>query len=122
MTTYIGVVEKDPDSAYGIWFPDIPGCFSAADREEDLFPNACRAIVLHLEGWEIPGPRGIGEIRCLERVRRVNERGAYLMSVPFLRGGGCSRGASTSPATRNNDPLTAVKSALLSGWTHFRRS
>ncbi len=61
MTNYIGVVEKDTDSAYGIWFPDIPGCFSAADREEDLLPNACRA----------------------------NERGAYLMvgsiqKIPFF--------------------------------------
>lgn len=88
MTHFIGVVEKDPGSAYGIWFPDIPGCFSAADDEEDLFPNACQAIILHLEGEEIPEPRKIAEIRRLENVRRAHARGAYLMSVPFLRTGG----------------------------------
>ena len=38
MTTknYLGVVEKDPDSAYGMWFPDMPGCFPAADEFDDL--------------------------------------------------------------------------------------
>ena len=25
-------VHKDPDSAYGVTFPDFPGCFSAADE------------------------------------------------------------------------------------------
>ncbi|MDE0521415.1 MAG: type II toxin-antitoxin system HicB family antitoxin [Boseongicola sp.] len=67
---------------------DIPGCHSAADDEEDLFPNACQPIILHLEGEEIPESRKIAGIRRLEKVRRVHARGAYLMSVPFLRTGG----------------------------------
>ena len=88
MTHCIGVVEKGPGSACGIWFPDIPGCFSAADDEDDLFPNACQAIILHLEGEQMPKPRKIAEIRRLEKVRRAHARGACLMSVPFLRTGG----------------------------------
>ena len=30
---YVAVVDKDPDSAYGIQFPEVPGCFSAAGTE-----------------------------------------------------------------------------------------
>jgi predicted RNase H-like HicB family nuclease len=28
---FIAVVHKDPDSAFGISFPDLPGCFSSAE-------------------------------------------------------------------------------------------
>lgn len=44
MTNFIGVVEKDPGSAWGVWFPDVAGCTSAADEVDDLFPNACQAL------------------------------------------------------------------------------
>ena len=88
MTHFIGVVEQDPGSVCGTWFPDIPGCFSVADDEEDPFPNACQAIILHLEGEQMPAPGKIAEMRRLAKVRRTHARGACLMSVPFLRTGG----------------------------------
>ncbi|HMN71765.1 MAG TPA: type II toxin-antitoxin system HicB family antitoxin [Rhodoblastus sp.] len=47
MKPYIVIVHKDPDSAYGMTFPDAPGCFSAADDIDDLFVMAKEA----LEGW-----------------------------------------------------------------------
>tara|TARA_Y100000385_G_scaffold204476_1_gene211811 strand:+ start:238 stop:558 length:321 start_codon:yes stop_codon:yes gene_type:complete len=50
MNTYFSVVNKEHDSAYGLWFPDVEGCFSAADREEDIISNAIEALLLHLEG------------------------------------------------------------------------
>ncbi len=34
--TYFAVADKDRSSAYGLWFPDVPGCFSASDRGEDI--------------------------------------------------------------------------------------
>ena len=36
MKTYFAVVSKECDSAYGLWFPDVEGCFAAAEREEDI--------------------------------------------------------------------------------------
>lgn len=36
MKPYIGIVHQDAGSAYGISFPDAPGCFSAADTLDDL--------------------------------------------------------------------------------------
>jgi predicted RNase H-like HicB family nuclease len=47
MKPYIAIVHKGPDSAYGMTFPDAPGCFSAADELDDIFAMASEAI----EGW-----------------------------------------------------------------------
>ena len=44
MKTYIAIVHKDEDSAYRVTFPDLPGCFSAADRIEDVTPNPAEAL------------------------------------------------------------------------------
>jgi len=46
MKYFYALVHKDDDSAFGVTFPDLPGCFSAADRIEDVVPNACEALDL----------------------------------------------------------------------------
>ena len=84
MTSYIGVVEKDPGSAWGIWFPDVAGCTSAADELDDLFPNACQALEFHLEDMETPSPRPAEEVLMLQEVRAAFGRGAFLTMVPLL--------------------------------------
>ncbi len=40
MKPYIVIVHKDEHSAYGMSFPDAPGCFSAADEIDDIFAMA----------------------------------------------------------------------------------
>lgn len=54
-------VHKDENSAYGVIFPDFPGCFSAADELADLPRMAQEAVELHFEGedMEIPPPSAI---------------------------------------------------------------
>ena len=51
-------VHKDTDSAYGISFPDFPGCFSAADTLQDIPRQAQDAVEAHFYGDEsaIPDP------------------------------------------------------------------
>jgi len=49
MKPYIGLVHKDEGSAFGITFPDAPGCFSAADSLDDLFPMAEEALGLWID-------------------------------------------------------------------------
>ncbi len=51
-------VHKDPDSAYGVTFPDFPGCFSAADDLGSVSRLAQEAVEVHFEGedMEIPPP------------------------------------------------------------------
>ncbi|HSS77910.1 MAG TPA: type II toxin-antitoxin system HicB family antitoxin [Thermoanaerobaculia bacterium] len=57
-------VHKDPESAYGVTFPDFPGCFSAADELEELPRLAQEAVEVHFEGEdeEIPSPTAIEEL------------------------------------------------------------
>ncbi len=50
MNPYIVIIHKDKNSAYGMSFPDAPGCFSAADEMIDLFANAQEALELWYEG------------------------------------------------------------------------
>ena len=69
MKPYIGIVHRDGGSAYGIAFPDAPGCFSAADSLDDLFGMAEEAVDLWLESMAgdraaIPHPRDLSEIRA----------------------------------------------------------
>ncbi|QEA37712.1 type II toxin-antitoxin system HicB family antitoxin [Pistricoccus aurantiacus] len=49
-------VHKDADSAYGITFPDFPGCFSAADELADLPRMAQEAVEVYFEGENLPIP------------------------------------------------------------------
>ena len=59
--TYIGLVHKDPDSDYGVSFPDLPGCITAGGTLEEAREMASEALSLHLggmarSGMDIPAP------------------------------------------------------------------
>ena len=84
MKTYFAVVSKERDSAYGLWFPDVEGCFSAADRETDILSNAIEALLLHLEDDEHPHAREVHEIASAPLVAQDLASGSYLIAVPFL--------------------------------------
>ena len=43
------------DDGISVEFPDLPGCLSCADTEEEAFHNAKEALGLHLYGMEIDG-------------------------------------------------------------------
>ncbi|RBO54111.1 CopG family transcriptional regulator [Rhodovulum sp. BSW8] len=85
MRHYIGVVHQEGDSAFGIHFPDVPGCFSAADALDDLLPNASEALALHLEDEPLPEARSLDAVRTDAEVARDLEAGAFLLAVPFFR-------------------------------------
>jgi predicted RNase H-like HicB family nuclease len=58
---YPAAIHKDPESAYGITIPDLPGCFSAGDTIEEAIANGTEAIECHIEsllinGEDIPMP------------------------------------------------------------------
>lgn len=82
MKTYFAVVHKDEDSAYGVSFPDLPGCYSAADRIEDVLPNACEALELWFEDAEDVAPRDLGAISAA--VAGELAEGAFIIAVPLL--------------------------------------
>ena len=82
MKTFIAVVHKDPDSAYGIRFPDVPGCFSAADDFNDVLAERRRSPVALLRR---PAPAGAARPRRPARRGRSRDReGAALIAVPLV--------------------------------------
>lgn len=87
MKPYIGIVHKDPDSAYGISFPDAPGCFSAADELDDVFAMAEEALTLWTEamvegGHAIPPTRDLSEIQNDPEWEENLATSAFLIAVP----------------------------------------
>ncbi|MBV6631519.1 MAG: type II toxin-antitoxin system HicB family antitoxin [Alphaproteobacteria bacterium] len=49
-TAYAGVLSKDPDSEYSMYFPDLPGCVTAGRTIEEALFSAREALALHLQG------------------------------------------------------------------------
>lgn len=49
-------VHKVADSAYGVTFPDFPGCFSGADEAQDIPRLAQEAVEAHFFGDSDPIP------------------------------------------------------------------
>ncbi len=67
MSEYIALIHKDPSSAFGASFPDLPGCISAADTLEELRPMIEEALGFHIEGMiedgeAVPEPSTLDEI------------------------------------------------------------
>ncbi len=85
MATYFAIVEQDEGSAFGVSFPDIPGCFSASDSADDVLPNAVQALELHLEDEIAPKSRDLSDIKADPEVREALEAGAYLLAVPLIK-------------------------------------
>lgn len=81
---YYAVVHKDEGSAFGIAFPDLPGCFSAADRGEGVLPNACEALGSLVRGWgaTMIEPSPLEAIRATARDDLAS--GAFLLAVPRI--------------------------------------
>ena len=79
---YVAVIDKDEGSAYGVRFPDVPGCFSAADTLDEIVPNAIEALALFFEDREIIPARGIEAVR--EEVAEDLAAGAVLMMIPHI--------------------------------------
>jgi predicted RNase H-like HicB family nuclease len=86
---YSALVHKDPDSAFGVIFPDVPGCFSAGDTLEETMRNAGEALALHVswllrDGDPVPAPRTPDEILADPALAEDRE-GATLVLVPLIR-------------------------------------
>ncbi len=69
MPHYVAIVEDaGPDKAIGLWFPDLPGCFSAGDTVDEALLNAREALSLYAqslakEGRSLPAPRPVSVLR-----------------------------------------------------------
>ena len=95
MASYIALLFKEPDSDYGVAFPDFPGCVTAGatldeNRPLSLAHTACPAEVLsfHLDGMRtageaIPAPSTLDEVMADPENR---EAFRFIVDVPDPRG------------------------------------
>ena len=61
---YVAVLERGLNGAFGVFFPDLPGCVSAGSSADEAMAEAQDALVLHLEGMiedgqVVPKPSGV---------------------------------------------------------------
>ncbi len=82
MTTYIGLLRKDPRSDFGVDFPDFPGCVTAGTSIEEAVSMAREALSGHIEsmvadGEDIPEPSDLGTV-----LKDRENKGAVPILVP----------------------------------------
>lgn len=93
----------------GVEFPDLPGCFSAGDTQDEAIENAHEALQLYAEvetsrGRRLPEPRPFDVLYSDPEIRE-EAQGAPIVGVPL-------REASILPGTRSE----TVQSANMGGW------
>lgn len=66
---YPAVVHKDPDSDYGVSFPDFPGCVTAGASQSEALVLAREALAFQIEGLiedhdPIPAPTPVDAVQA----------------------------------------------------------
>lgn len=84
MYYYIALVHQDGDSAYGLSFPDLPGCFAAADKWDAISSAATEALDLWFEDQPDVEPASLDAIRKRPDVAEAMADGAVLLPVPYI--------------------------------------
>ena len=51
MPHYIALIHKDPDSCYGVSFPDIPGVVTGGDTVDEAMEEAAEFLQFAAEDW-----------------------------------------------------------------------
>jgi predicted RNase H-like HicB family nuclease len=72
MRHYIALIHKDPDSDYGVSFPDLPGVITAGSNLDEARKMAAEALAFHLEGMAQDG-EAAPEPSSLEEVMSIAE-------------------------------------------------
>jgi predicted RNase H-like HicB family nuclease len=86
---YVALIHKDPESAYGVSFPDLPGCYSAGDTLEEATQNAIEGLGsfvrwLESDGDPVPSPRTLDEIAADPALAEDREGAAFAI-IPLVR-------------------------------------
>ena len=81
----IGTSGQEAGQAYGIFFPDMPSCFSAADNYNDILPNAREAALLHISALDnIPQPSSLDSLTIVEAAKFYAEQAEKLELIEYL--------------------------------------
>ncbi len=88
MDRYIALIHKEKGSAYGVMFPDFPGCASAGDSVEEAILQGREALAFHVEGMRLDG-EAIPSPRSLDAIKAAKEdwiewKDAIVTMIPLL--------------------------------------
>jgi predicted RNase H-like HicB family nuclease len=86
---HIVFIHKDPDSCYGVSFPDMPGCASAGDTLDEAVANAVDALsghvrMMEMDGDAVPAPRSLEQI-VADPALLEDREGALLSAIALVK-------------------------------------
>lgn len=85
MRSYVAIISKEPDSAWGVHFPDLPGCTSAGETMEEAVENAGKALRLWAEDeTDLPDASTLDSLRKRGDVREDLASGGMAVYVPLI--------------------------------------
>lgn len=92
MKAYIAYVYKDPNSSFGVSFPDLPGCYGAGESYDEAITNAKKslreyALALAEDGDDMPEPRTHGELAGDTAELIEMKSAAFIIEVPLITAG-----------------------------------
>ncbi|MGC3872224.1 type II toxin-antitoxin system HicB family antitoxin [Halomonas sp. GXIMD04776] len=87
MAHYVALLHREED-AYGVLFPDFPGCVSAGDSYEDALRMGAEALAFHVAGMQEDGEPVLAP-RSLEQIKAADDDwiewdDALVILVPLL--------------------------------------
>ena len=87
MRRYFALLDGGP-GAYGVAFPDCPGCTAMGADEDEAFANAVAALGEWMHdaraAGTAPPPRGMEDLRRDPEVIEALAEGAAFLSVPLV--------------------------------------
>jgi len=85
MRSYIAIVSKEAGSAWGVHFPDLPGCTSAGKSMEEAVVNAGKALRLWAEDEaDLPNATSLDALRKRSDVQEDLASGGMAVYVPLI--------------------------------------
>ena len=75
---YIAIIHKEAKGAYGVSFPDFPGCITAGETLDQAKDRAAEALAFHMEGMiedgdPLPEPSGLDKIMADRGFKAIGE-------------------------------------------------
>lgn len=89
MKTYIAYVYKDPNSSFGVSFPDLPGCYGAGESYDEAIENAKislreYALALADDGEDMPDPKTHSALAADATEAIEMDKAAFVIEVPLI--------------------------------------
>jgi len=89
MARYIALIDGKA-GAYGVWFPDLPGCTAMGETIEQAAANAADAMrdwveVTLAKGGTVPEPSSYEALAADQETSEAIGEGALMLPIPLVR-------------------------------------